>query len=55
MKIFIFYILGVVHLHGYNVTGSVSVGKKHAFGAIPPDESLRKFYFSAENETDKKR
>lgn len=47
--------LGVAHLHGYKVDPSVSIGKKHAFGVIPPEESLRKFYFSADNDTDRQR
>ena len=46
-------IAGVAHLHGYKVDPSISIGKKHAFALVPPDDSLRTFQFSAENETDR--
>ena len=48
-------VAGVAHLHGYKVDPSISVGKKHAFGVVPPDDTLRAFQFSAENDTDRQR
>lgn len=47
--------LGVAHLHGYKVDPWMTVGKKHAFGLVPPDPTLRTFQFSAENDTDRQR
>ncbi|KAK7487354.1 hypothetical protein BaRGS_00021443 [Batillaria attramentaria] len=47
--------LGVAHLHGYKVDPWISVGKKHAFGVVPVDPTLRTFQFSAENDTDRQR
>lgn len=47
--------LGVAHLHGYKVDPWMAVGKKHGFGLLPPDPTLRTFQFSAENETDRQR
>jgi hypothetical protein len=53
----IFFIIAALSLHGYRVqsTGSLGGSKKHTFELIPPDPSLKYFYFVAETETEKKR
>ena len=44
-------------LHGYRVqsTGNIGGNKKHTFELIPPETSLKYFYFVADTETEKKR
>ena len=57
MKNFPFSILAALCLHGYRVqsTGNIGGNKKHTFELIPPETSLKYFYFVADTETEKKR
>ena len=49
--------IAALSLHGYRVqtTGNIGGNKKHTFELIPPDPSLKYFYFVADTETEKKR
>ncbi|XP_005108079.1 uncharacterized protein LOC101860689 [Aplysia californica] len=47
--------LGVAHLHGYKVDAENHPRRKCSFSLQPPEPKMRVFFFSAENETDKKR
>ena len=46
---------GVAHLHGYSVDDSMPTNRKYGITLHPPEDGMRTFSFSAENETDKKR
>ncbi|ESO85986.1 hypothetical protein LOTGIDRAFT_129768, partial [Lottia gigantea] len=46
---------GVVHLHGYKIDATGYNNKKFSFVLHPPEESMRTFYFCADNQTDKQR
>ena len=46
---------GVAHLHGYTVDDSMPTNRKYGITLHPPEDGMRTFSFSAENETDKKR
>ncbi|ELT89405.1 hypothetical protein CAPTEDRAFT_139153, partial [Capitella teleta] len=46
---------GVAHMHGYVVEASIPYNKPNGFSLVPPEPSMRTFYFSADNETDMNR
>ena len=50
-----FNALGVAHLHGYKVDAENHPRRRWSFSLQPPEAGMRVFYFSSENETDKKR
>ena len=50
-----FPVSGVAHLHGYSVDESMPTNRKYGITLHPPEDGMRTFSFSAENETDKKR
>ena len=54
---FFYSIPAALCLHGYRVqsTGNIGGNKKHTFELIPPETSLKYFYFVADTETEKKR
>ena len=56
-RVFSYSIPAALCLHGYRVqsTGNIGGNKKHTFELIPPETSLKYFYFVADTETEKKR
>ncbi|CAG5131012.1 unnamed protein product [Candidula unifasciata] len=48
-----FSALGVIHLHGYTVDSENYPRRKFSFILQPPEQKMRVFAFSADNETDK--
>ena len=49
--------LGVAHLHGYTVSDNLpySRSRKFGFSLTPPEENMRTFCFSADNDTERER
>ena len=44
--------LGVFKMHGHSIQETELPNRKYNFIAIPPDPSMRTFYFSTETDTD---
>lgn len=47
--------LGVFNMHCYTVNETESTNRKFGLIAIPPQPSMRTFYFAAETDTDRER
>eukprot|EP00794_Sanderia_malayensis_P012181 gene12181-13438_t len=47
--------LGVFNMHCYSIQEAESNGRKFAFTAVPPQPSMRTYYFSSESEHDRER